>query len=247
MMLQELDFRGEADNVERIAAQFTERARRRLSQGAARAVDGAHPHDRVDRRRQGLRPRAAQRARRRSRAAGARGGAPPTASRSSPTASITPIRTRGTSWCASRATGEVSIVFIDFGAVAEVSPKMRRGIVDLIQAGIARDTPRVVQAMKEMGFIARGADSGDLRQGHRLLAPEVPGGDPARALLAQGREVRSAASRSRTWPICGAWTCRSAIWPITSTCPRSGSSSSARCSCSWGCAPSSTRRSTRCR
>jgi predicted unusual protein kinase regulating ubiquinone biosynthesis (AarF/ABC1/UbiB family) len=54
--------------------------------------------------------------------------------------------------------GEVSIVFIDFGAVAEVSPKMRRGIVDLIQAGIARDTARVVQAMKEMGFIARGAD-----------------------------------------------------------------------------------------
>ena len=49
-------------------------------------------------------------------------------------------------------------MFIDFGAVAEVSPKMRRGIVDLIQAGIARDTPRVVQAMKEMGFIARGAD-----------------------------------------------------------------------------------------
>jgi len=54
--------------------------------------------------------------------------------------------------------GEVTIVFIDFGAVAEVSPKMRRGIADLIQAGIARDTPRVVQAMKDMGFIARGAD-----------------------------------------------------------------------------------------
>src|SRR5260370_27434097 len=35
---------------------------------------------------------------------------------------------------------------------------MRRGIVDLIQAAIARDTPRLVQAMKDMGFIARGAD-----------------------------------------------------------------------------------------
>jgi ubiquinone biosynthesis protein len=56
------------------------------------------------------------------------------------------------------AAGEVTIVFIDFGAVAEISPKMRRGIVDLIQSGIARDTHRVVQAMKDMGFISRGAD-----------------------------------------------------------------------------------------
>ena len=50
------------------------------------------------------------------------------------------------------------VVFIDFGAVAEVSPRMRRGIVDLIQAGLQRDTARLIAAMKEMGFIARGAD-----------------------------------------------------------------------------------------
>jgi len=43
--------------------------------------------------------------------------------------------------------------------VAEVSPKMRRGIVDLIQGAITRDTPKVVGAMKQMGFISRGADS----------------------------------------------------------------------------------------
>ncbi len=55
--------------------------------------------------------------------------------------------------------GANNIVFIDFGAVAEVSPKMRRGIVDLIQAALARDTQRLVHAMKEMGFISRGADS----------------------------------------------------------------------------------------
>ncbi len=54
--------------------------------------------------------------------------------------------------------GTVSIVFIDFGAIAEVSPKMRRGIIDLIQAGLTRNTPRLVQAMKDMGFISRGAD-----------------------------------------------------------------------------------------
>jgi predicted unusual protein kinase regulating ubiquinone biosynthesis (AarF/ABC1/UbiB family) len=55
-------------------------------------------------------------------------------------------------------TGEVTIVFIEFGAVAEVSPKMRRGLVDLIRAGLARDTPRVVQATREMGFISHAAD-----------------------------------------------------------------------------------------
>jgi predicted unusual protein kinase regulating ubiquinone biosynthesis (AarF/ABC1/UbiB family) len=50
------------------------------------------------------------------------------------------------------------VVFIDFGAVAKISPAMRRGIVDLIQAGLARDTARVIAAMKEMGFISRHAD-----------------------------------------------------------------------------------------
>jgi predicted unusual protein kinase regulating ubiquinone biosynthesis (AarF/ABC1/UbiB family) len=54
--------------------------------------------------------------------------------------------------------GDFTIVFIDFGAVAEVSPRMRRGIADLIQAALARDTAKLVQAMKDMGFIARGAD-----------------------------------------------------------------------------------------
>jgi predicted unusual protein kinase regulating ubiquinone biosynthesis (AarF/ABC1/UbiB family) len=50
------------------------------------------------------------------------------------------------------------IVFLDFGAVAEVSPKMRQGIVDFLQGAIHRDTQRIVRAMREMGFVARGAD-----------------------------------------------------------------------------------------
>ena len=54
--------------------------------------------------------------------------------------------------------GKPCIVFLDFGAVAEVSPKMRKGIVELLQGAIHRDTQRIVRAMREMGFIARGAD-----------------------------------------------------------------------------------------
>jgi ubiquinone biosynthesis protein len=50
------------------------------------------------------------------------------------------------------------IVFLDFGAVAEISPKMRQGIVDFLQGAIHRDTQRIVRAMREMGFVARGAD-----------------------------------------------------------------------------------------
>src|SRR5262249_55464865 len=53
--------------------------------------------------------------------------------------------------------GAVELVFLDFGAVAEVSERMRHGIVEMIQAALTRDTPRLVQAMKDMGFIARGA------------------------------------------------------------------------------------------
>jgi ubiquinone biosynthesis protein len=51
-----------------------------------------------------------------------------------------------------------TLVFLDFGAVAELSPTMRRGIVEVLQAALTRDTPRLVAAMKDMGFIARGAD-----------------------------------------------------------------------------------------
>jgi predicted unusual protein kinase regulating ubiquinone biosynthesis (AarF/ABC1/UbiB family) len=54
--------------------------------------------------------------------------------------------------------GELSVVFLDFGAVAQVSPQMRQGLVELLQGALARDTPRIVRAMKKMGFIARGAD-----------------------------------------------------------------------------------------
>jgi ubiquinone biosynthesis protein len=57
-----------------------------------------------------------------------------------------------------RADGEVTIVLLDFGEVAEISPAMRQGIVQLIQGALGRDTGKIVHAMKQMGFIARGAD-----------------------------------------------------------------------------------------
>lgn len=54
--------------------------------------------------------------------------------------------------------GDLELVFLDFGAVAEIPAQMRQGIVELIQGALTRDTPRIVRAMRQMGFVARGAD-----------------------------------------------------------------------------------------
>jgi predicted unusual protein kinase regulating ubiquinone biosynthesis (AarF/ABC1/UbiB family) len=51
-----------------------------------------------------------------------------------------------------------TLVFLDFGATAGVSEGMRRGMVSFLQGAMARDTTRIVGAMKEMGFISRRAD-----------------------------------------------------------------------------------------
>ncbi len=53
---------------------------------------------------------------------------------------------------------EQTLVFLDFGAVAQIPPTMRQGIVELIQGALARDTQKIVRAMRTMGFVARGAD-----------------------------------------------------------------------------------------
>jgi len=51
-----------------------------------------------------------------------------------------------------------TIVFLDFGAVAEIPGNVRQGMVELLQGALTRDTRRIVSAMKQMGFVARGAD-----------------------------------------------------------------------------------------
>ncbi len=52
----------------------------------------------------------------------------------------------------------LSVVFLDFGAVARISPEMRRGIADLITGVITNDSQRIVKAMRGMGFVAKGGD-----------------------------------------------------------------------------------------
>jgi ubiquinone biosynthesis protein len=51
-----------------------------------------------------------------------------------------------------------TLIFLDFGATAVVSPAMRKGMVSFIQGAMTKDTGRIVAGMKEMGFISRRAD-----------------------------------------------------------------------------------------
>jgi ubiquinone biosynthesis protein len=51
-----------------------------------------------------------------------------------------------------------TIKFIDFGAVAQVSDGMRRGMLGVLQGAINRDTTKIVVALREMGFIAHRSD-----------------------------------------------------------------------------------------
>jgi predicted unusual protein kinase regulating ubiquinone biosynthesis (AarF/ABC1/UbiB family) len=62
--------------------------------------------------------------------------------------------------------GRVKIVLLDFGAVAELSPRMREGITEFLEGVLRRDTDRLVKSMRKMGFISRTADE---RVGERII------------------------------------------------------------------------------
>jgi len=48
-----------------------------------------------------------------------------------------------------------ALILLDFGAVAELSPQMREGIPEFLEAVIRRDTDRIIKALRKMGFLAR--------------------------------------------------------------------------------------------
>jgi ubiquinone biosynthesis protein len=54
-----------------------------------------------------------------------------------------------------RVGAEGELVLLDFGAVAELSKEMREGIPEFLEAVIRRDTDQIIKAMRKMGFLAR--------------------------------------------------------------------------------------------
>jgi predicted unusual protein kinase regulating ubiquinone biosynthesis (AarF/ABC1/UbiB family) len=51
-----------------------------------------------------------------------------------------------------------SITFLDFGAIGTLSPAMRQGIPEFLEAVIRRNTAQIVATLRRMGFISRAAD-----------------------------------------------------------------------------------------
>jgi predicted unusual protein kinase regulating ubiquinone biosynthesis (AarF/ABC1/UbiB family) len=56
------------------------------------------------------------------------------------------------------AQGQTKIVLLDFGAVAELSSRMREGITEFLEGVLRRDTDRLVKSLRKMGFISRTSD-----------------------------------------------------------------------------------------
>ncbi|MFT3766907.1 MAG: AarF/UbiB family protein [Minicystis sp.] len=47
------------------------------------------------------------------------------------------------------------LILLDFGAVGELSPHMREGIPEFLEAVIRRDTDAIIKALRKMGFLSR--------------------------------------------------------------------------------------------
>jgi predicted unusual protein kinase regulating ubiquinone biosynthesis (AarF/ABC1/UbiB family) len=59
-----------------------------------------------------------------------------------------------------------TIHYIDFGAVGHVSPRMRNGLVMVLQGALRRDTQQIIAGLRDMGFLA---PEGDTRVYDRVI------------------------------------------------------------------------------
>jgi predicted unusual protein kinase regulating ubiquinone biosynthesis (AarF/ABC1/UbiB family) len=59
------------------------------------------------------------------------------------------------------------LVFLDFGAVEEVSPALSDGMQEVLVGGISRNADQVLNGLERMGFVAEGGDRDMLRQAGR--------------------------------------------------------------------------------
>ncbi len=123
------------------------------------------------------------------------------------------------------------IVFLDFGAVAEVSREMRDGMVQFLQGAIHRDTARIVGAMRKMGFIPRGADDRVfdrvIEHFHQRFQDEIQ----LESFSLKDVKFDPEKMFENLADLKAGWTSRSASCRRASSSPRSGSSSSGRSSC----------------
>jgi predicted unusual protein kinase regulating ubiquinone biosynthesis (AarF/ABC1/UbiB family) len=55
------------------------------------------------------------------------------------------------------------LILLDFGAVGELSPRMREGIPEFLEGVIRRDTEAIIKALRKMGFLAH-TDTADVSE-----------------------------------------------------------------------------------
>ena len=61
-------------------------------------------------------------------------------------------------------TADQRIALVDFGAVAELGPRMREGIIELLNGVLAANTEKICAALHTMGFVDRGGSADDVLQ-----------------------------------------------------------------------------------
>ncbi len=70
-----------------------------------------------------------------------------------------------------------ALILLDFGAVAQLSPQMREGIPEFLEGVIRRDTERLVRALRKMGFLSKTSDDATsekiIEYFHRRFQEEV--------------------------------------------------------------------------
>ena len=57
-----------------------------------------------------------------------------------------------------------TIVLLDFGAVAALSQQLKKGIPELIEAAVKNDSETMVNALRAMGFIAKGKEAEEMAE-----------------------------------------------------------------------------------
>lgn len=74
------------------------------------------------------------------------------------------------------AEGGPQLAILDFGCVQELAPERRRAWAQLVLAGVARDVPRVMALLTELGFASRGEPEAIAQFAARLVEAVGPGG-----------------------------------------------------------------------
>lgn len=57
-----------------------------------------------------------------------------------------------------------TIVLLDFGAVAELRPEMRTGMLELINAAVKNDTEKIIEILGNLGFLAEGKEAAQIAE-----------------------------------------------------------------------------------